>query len=262
MIILVGATLYPIYWMVVSATTHTSRLFVSSPDLLPNLSHLSGFHEALTGTPLLRWLINSAIISFGATTLSISVSWFAAYALSRYRFHGRGLFGLALFVTQFLPEVFLLVPLYGLFLTIGLLNRLEGLMIINAAFVVPVATWLLKAAIDTVPREIEEAARVDGAPRLAIQMGIVAPLVLPSIAAVAVIAFFHAWDEFVYALTFLSKGDLKPASVGIASFVGELTTPMDVMLSASVIYVLPTLLFAIFAQRYVVSGLVAGSVKG
>ena len=261
-IILVGATLYPIYWMVVSATTDTSRLFVSSPDLLPNLSHLSGFHEALTGTPLLRWLINSAIISFGATTLSISVSWFAAYALSRYRFHGRGLFGLALFVTQFLPEVFLLVPLYGLFLTIGLLNRLEGLMIINAAFVVPVATWLLKAAIDTVPREIEEAARVDGAPRLAIQMGIVAPLVLPSIAAVAVIAFFHAWDEFVYALTFLSKGDLKPASVGIASFVGELTTPMDVMLSASVIYVLPTLLFAIFAQRYVVSGLVAGSVKG
>lgn len=261
-ILLVGATLFPIYWMVVSATTDTSRLFVSSPDLLPNFAHLSGFYEALTGTPLLRWLINSAIIATGATSLSISVSWFAAYALSRYRFRGRGLFGLALFVTQFLPEVFLLVPLYGLFLTLGLLNRLEGLMIINAAFVVPVATWLLKAAIDTVPREIEEAARVDGAPRLAIQIGVVAPLVLPSIAAVAVIAFFHAWDEFVYALTFLSKGDLKPASVGIASFVGELTTPMDVMLSASVIYVLPTLLFAVFAQRYVVSGLVAGSVKG
>jgi multiple sugar transport system permease protein len=260
-VLLVGATIFPIYWMAVSATTDTSRLFVPVPDLLPNLTHLSAFRTALTETQLARWLVNSAIIAIGTTLLSVAVAWFAAYALSRYRFRGRGLFGLALFITQFLPEVFLLVPLYGIFLAAGLLNRLEGLMIINAAFVVPVATWLLKSAIDAVPREIEEAARVDGAPRLAIQIGVVAPLVLPSLAAVAVIAFFQAWDEFVFALTFLSKADLKPASVGIASFVGELTTPMDVMLSASLIYVLPTLLFAIFAQRYVVSGLVSGSVK-
>jgi multiple sugar transport system permease protein len=245
----------------VSATTDTSRLFVAVPDLLPNLTHLSAFRTALVETQLARWLVNSAIIAVGTTILSVSVAWFAAYALSRYRFRGRGVFGLALFITQFLPEVFLLVPLYGIFLTAGLLNRLEGLMIINTAFVVPVATWLLKSAIDAVPREIEEAARVDGAPRLAIQISVVAPLVLPSLAAVAVIAFFQAWDEFVFALTFLSKADLKPASVGIASFVGELTTPMDVMLAASLIYVLPTLLFAIFAQRYVVSGLASGSVK-
>ena len=261
-VLLACATIFPIYWMIVSATTDTSRMFVAVPDLLPNPGHLSGFRTALTETPLARWLVNSALIAAGTTTLSMAVAWFAAYALSRYRFRGRGLFGLALFVTQFLPEVFLLVPLYGMFLAAGLLNRLEGLMIVNAAFVVPVATWLLKTAIDSVPREIEEAARVDGAPRLAIQITVVAPLVLPSLAAVAVIAFFQAWDEFVFALTFLSKADLKPASVGIAAFVGELTTPMDVMLSASLIYVLPTLLFAILAQRYIISGLVAGAVKG
>lgn len=260
-IVLVGATAFPIYWMIVSATTDTSRLFRSRPDLLPNLAHLSALRTALTDTQLARWLVNSAVIALGTTVLSVTVAWFAAYALARYRFRGRGLFGLALFITQFLPEVFLLVPLYGIFLAAGLLNRLEGLMIVNAAFVVPVATWLLKSAIDTVPREIEEAARIDGAPRLAIQVGVVAPLVLPSLAAVAVIAFFQAWDEFVFALTFLSRADLRPASVGVATFVGELTTPMDVMLSASLIYVLPTLLFAIFAQRYVVSGLVSGSVK-
>jgi len=261
-VLLAGATIFPIYWMIVSATTDTSRMFLPFPDLLPNPGHLSGFSTALTATPLARWLLNSALIAAGATSLSVAVAWFAAYALSRYRFHGRGVFGLALFVTQFLPEVFLLVPLYGMFLAAGLLNRLEGLMIINAAFVVPVATWLLKTAIDAVPHEIEEAARVDGAPRLAIQLGVVAPLVLPSLAAVAVIAFFQAWDEFVFALTFLSKADLKPASVGIASFVGELTTPMDVMLSASLIYVLPTLVFAILAQRFIISGLVSGAVKG
>jgi len=260
-IVLVGATVFPIYWMAVSATTDTSRLFQPVPDLLPNLAHLSALRTALTETQLPRWLFNSALIAIGTTVLSVSVAWFAAYALSRYRFRGRGVFGLVLFITQFLPEVFLLVPLYGIFLAAGLLNRLEGLMVINAAFVVPVATWLLKSAIDTVPREIEEAARVDGAPRLAIQISVVAPLVLPSLAAVAVIAIFQAWDEFVFALTFLSRADLRPASVGIATFVGELTTPMDVMLSASLIYVLPTLLFAIFAQRYVVSGLVSGSVK-
>lgn len=261
-LIMVALTLFPIYWMLVTATTDTSRLFVNAPDLLPNLSHLTAFKAALGETSLLRWLLNSAIIAAGTTVLTVIAAWFAGYALSRYRFRGRGLFGLALFMTQFLPEVFLLVPIYGLFLTFGLLNRLEGLMIVNAAFVIPVGTWLLKTAIDAVPREIEEAARVDGAPRLAVQIGIVAPLVLPSLAAVAIIAFFHAWDEFVFALTFLSRPELRPASVGIASFVGELTTPLDVVMAASLIYVLPTLLFAAFAQRYLIGGLVAGSVKG
>jgi len=261
-VVMVGLTIFPIYWMLVTATTDTSRLFLDAPDLLPNFGHLAAFAAALNDTALLLWLLNSAIIAVGTTVLTIATAWFAAYALSRYRFRGRGAFGLALFATQFLPEVFLLVPIYGLFLTFGLLNRLEGLMIVNAAFVVPVATWLLKTAIDAVPREIEEAARVDGAPRLAIQISIVAPLVLPSLAAVSVIAFFHAWDEFVFALTFISKADLRPASVGIASFVGELTTPLDVIMAASLIYVLPTLIFAVFAQRYVIGGLVAGSVKG
>ena len=261
-VVLVGLTIFPLYWMFVTATTVTSRLFLNAPDLLPHLGNLSAIVTALGGTAILRWLLNSAIIAAGTTMLTVAVAWFAAYALSRYRFRGRGIFGLALFMTQFLPEAFLLVPLYGLFLTFGLLNRLEGLMIVNAAFVMPVGTWLLKTAIDAVPQEIEEAARVDGAPRLAIQIGIVAPLVLPSLAAVAVIAFFHAWDEFIFALTFLSNPQLRPASVGIASFVGELTTPLDVVMAASLVYVLPTLAFALFAQRFIVGGLVAGAVKG
>ena len=211
---------------------------------------------------MLLWLRNSAIVAVGTMVLSILLAILPAYALSRFRFHGKGVLGFVLFATQMLPEAMLVVPLYAIFAKLLLLDTLRGLILANAAFTVPVITWILKGAIDGVPLEIEEAARIDGCSRLDIVLGIVLPVVAPTLAAASVIAFFHGWNEYVFAQTLILSQELRTASVGLASFVGELSTPIHTVMAIGVMYTLPAVAFYLMVQRYVVAGMTAGSVKG
>lgn len=256
------ALLFPIYWMIVTSTTSSRDLVTFPPRIVPDISQFGVYADTLSQTEIVRWLTNSAFIAFGTCITSIVLAFFAAYALSRFRFKGKGIFGFTLFATQMLPEALLVVPFYALFIALGMLNNLAGLMIVNAAFVMPVVVWLLKGAIDSIPIEIEESARIDGASPLSIVTLVIAPLVAPSIAAGAIIAFFYGWDEFLLATTFITDESARPASVGLASFVGEYFIPVNQVMAASIIYTIPAIVFFVFVQRYVVSGLVAGSVKG
>jgi len=156
----------------------------------------------------------------------------------------------------------LVVPLYAIFGQLSLLNTLSGLILANAAFTLPVITWILKGAIDGVPIDIEEAARIDGCSRVGIVMTVVVPLIAPTLAAAAVISFFHGWNEYVFAQTLITEERLHTASVGLASFIGELSTPIDAVMAVAVIYTLPAVFFYLIVQRHVVSGMTAGSVKG
>ena len=261
-VVLVVFAFFPLYWMLNTAVLPTSAMFVKEPRLFPKFGELGDHANMLTTLPLVRWLSNSLVIAVGTTFLSILIALFAAYALSRYKFRGKGVLGFVLFATQMLPEALLLVPLYVLFLSLGLLDNLTGLVLVDVIFVMPIVVWILKGAIDSVPIEIEEAARVDGSSRLTIQMSIVWPLILPSIAASAVLAFFYAWNEYLVANTFILSDANRPASVGLASLIGELTTPLDTVMSGALIYTLPALVFFLLVQRHIVSGLTAGSVKG
>ncbi|WP_113261272.1 carbohydrate ABC transporter permease [Agrobacterium cavarae] len=259
---MLGFAAFPIYWMFVTSTTPSSELFASSPRLLPDWSQLGTYVDVFNTIPVATWLKNSCLVAAGTTVLSILLAVLPAYALSRFRFAGLALLGFALFATQMLPEAMLVVPLYSIFGDLGMLNSITGLILANTAFVVPVITWIIKGAIDGIPLEIEEAARVDGCSRLDIVLGIVIPLIAPTLAAAAVISFFHGWNEYVFAQTLVSSEALRTASVGLASFVGELSTPIHSVMAVGVIYTLPAIVFYLFAQRYVVSGMTAGSVKG
>ncbi|OLP56271.1 sugar ABC transporter [Rhizobium rhizosphaerae] len=261
-LLMLGFAAFPIYWMFVTSMTPSSELFASSPRLLPAWSQLSIYAEIFNTIPVATWLKNSFLVAAGTTVLSILLAVFPAYALSRFRFAGLAVLGFALFATQMLPEAMLVVPLYSIFGDLNLLNTIPGLVLANTAFVVPVITWIIKGAIDSIPFEIEEAARVDGCSRLDIVLGIVIPLVAPTLAAAAVISFFHGWNEYVFAQTLVSSENLRTASVGLASFVGELSTPIHSVMAVGVIYTLPAIIFYLFAQRYVVAGMTAGSVKG
>lgn len=261
-LLFVGIALFPLYWMVNTSVLPTLARFQRVPRLIPQLDTLGGYSNLLASLPIVSWLSNSLVISVGTTVLSLLIALFAAYALSRYRFRGKGALGFILFATQMLPEAMLLVPLYILFLGLGLLDNLAGLVLVDVTFVMPIVVWLLKGAIDSVPLEIEEAARVDGCSRLTIQTSIVWPLILPSIAASSVLAFFYAWNEYLIANTFILSKTYQPASVGLASLIGELTTPLDTVMSAALVYTLPALVFFLLVQRHIVSGLTAGSVKG
>jgi multiple sugar transport system permease protein len=259
---LLGVAVFPIYWMFVTSLTTSAELFAATPQFLPSLSELHVYKDVFNTIPVATWLKNSIIVAAGTTVLSILLAILPAYALSRFKFAGLALLGFILFATQMLPEAMLVVPLYAIFGDLGLLNTLTGLILANTAFTVPVITWILKGAIDAVPIEVEEAARMEGCSKLDVVLLIVVPLIGPTLAAASVIAFFNGWNEYVFAQTLISSESLRTASVGLASFVGELSTPVHSVMAVGFIYTLPAVLFYLLVQRYVVAGMTAGSVKG
>lgn len=257
-----GIAVFPFYWMVVTATSSDAALFGGGVQFFPDLTRLGVFGDVVGNSAVLLWLRNSAIIAAGTTTVTLLLAIPMAYGLSRFRFRGKALVGISLLITQMLPEALLVVPLFAIFSRFGLLDSFAGLILANTAFALPIVTWVLKNSIDTVPIDIEEAARVDGASRMGILFRIIVPVTAPTMAATAVIAFFHGWNEYIFALTFLTDVNLRPASVGLAGFVGEITTPIQTVMTVGVLYTLPAVALYLILQKYIVGGMAAGSVKG
>lgn len=257
-----GLAVFPFYWMVVTATSSDTALYGGGVQAFPDVTQLGVFGEVLSNSSVLLWLRNSAIIASGTTICTLLLAIPMAYGLSRFRFRGKAVVGISLLITQMLPEALLVVPLFAIFSRLGLLDSFAGLVLANTAFALPIVTWVLKNAIDTVPGDIEEAARVDGASRMGILFRIIVPVTAPTMAATAVISFFHGWNEYIFALTFLTDVGLKPASVGLAGFVGEITTPIQTVMTVGVLYTLPAVALYLILQKYIVGGMAAGSVKG
>jgi multiple sugar transport system permease protein len=254
---------FPLFWILNTALTPTGSLYNGTQPLIPDLSRSSHlFAIVTTNTIFLRWMGNSAIVASGTTVLSLLMATLAAYALSRYKFIGKGVMGFGFFATQMLPEALLVVPLYSLFAALGLLNQLYGLVFVNTAFAMPVAMFILKSAMDDIPYEMEESARVDGCGPLGILQMMVVPLIAPSLAAAAVVTFFAGWNEYLFATTFITDRQKWTASTGLASFIGEFLTPLDTVFSAAFVFAIPAVIFFVLMQRRIVSGLTAGSVKG
>jgi multiple sugar transport system permease protein len=259
---LVAVAGFPVYWMLTTALANDATLFSGRQTPWPQIEQLPKVIGEIGDVPILQWLRNSTFIATGTTLISLLLGTVAGYALSRFTFRGRGLVSSAMFATQVVPEALILVPLYGLFISLGLLNSLWGLVIANAGFALPVATFIVKSAVDAVPYEIEEAALVDGTPRFTVLTMIVCPLILPSIAAAGVITFFSGWNEYLFAATFILDQEQWPASVGLASFIGQYETPLPVVMAAALLFSIPAIIFFLVVQRKIVSGLTAGAVKG
>lgn len=253
---------FPVYWMATTALSLNSELYGSGQAIWPQAQNFVELWRELGQVPIGLWLFNTLLIAAGGTVLSLTLGSLAGYALSRFRFHGRGLVGFLLFMTQVVPEALILVPLYAMFITFGLLNSLTGLVLANVGFSLPVACFVLKGAMDAVPYEIEESAIIDNCPRLSVLTMIILPLIMPSIAAAAVVAFFAGWNEFLFASTFLMDRGNWPASVGLASFVGQYETPMSAVMGAALVFSIPAIVFFLLIQRKIVAGLTAGAVKG
>jgi multiple sugar transport system permease protein len=247
-VVLVVLAGFPVYWMASTALSTNAELFGTGQVRWPQLQNLPTLLAELGKVPIGHWLLNSGVIAAGTTVVSLVLGSLMGYALSRFRFHGRGIVGFFLFMTQVLPEALIVVPLYAMFITLGLLNNLGGLVLANAGFSLPVAAFILKSAMDAIPYEIEESAIIDNCPRF--------------VAAAAVIAFFAGWNEFLFATTFLLDRSLWPASVGLASFIGQYETPLSTVMGAALVFSLPAIVFFLIIQRKIVAGLTAGAVKG
>ena len=255
-------TFFPIYWMIVCTIQPNQYTLRFPPALIPQAVTFSQFIQIFANHPLGVWLRNSFVIALLTMLICMIFSVMGAYALSGLRWRGRNLFGLFLLVTQMLPEMLVLIPIYSIYRNLALLNNLNSLAVIDAAFILPICVWILKGVFDTVPSEILDAALVDGCTELSVIWRIVLPLTVPGLVAVAVVAFFFAWNEYLYASILLGKAELMPASVGLSTLKEIGRTPIEQYMAAGLIFSILPILFYLIMQRYIVSGLTAGAVKG
>jgi multiple sugar transport system permease protein len=253
---------FPSYWLVVTSLQEEKYQLVYPPYLTPQLFNWRSYLSLFEATPMVLWLRNSIMVSLGVTVLALILSVLGAYALSGFRFRGRGLFVFFLLVTQMMPQALLVTPMFILFRQMGLIDTLQGLVVVDTAFVVPVTVWIMKGFFDSIPREIEEAALIDGCSRMSVLFRILLPLSLPAVVAVCVVAFFEGWNEYLFAVTFVSSSDNWVATMGLASFIGELATPLELVMAAAAIFSVAPVVFYLLMQRYIISGLTGGAVKG
>ncbi len=256
-----GIVFFPYYWMIVSSLESAS-LFEWPPSLVPSSVTLEAYVRIFTERDVFTWFKNTAFVASSTSVFCTLIAINGGYALSRFRTRATTGFSIFILFSQLLPATLIVVPLYVIFRQTGLYNSLIGLAIADAAFVLPLATWLMKGFFDRIPVEVEEQAMVDGCTRIGAFYRIVLPLALPGLVVVVAMSFITGWDEFFLARTLISSQSNWVFSVGLTSFETQYAIAWDEMMAAAVVFALPAVLFFLFVQRYLVSGLTSGAVKG
>lgn len=261
LVVMAAMVALPFYWMVKTSFETGRGLFSYPPHLIPQQLSLEGYRTVATGTPIALWLWNSFVVSAGSTLMALVAGVSGAYGLSRFRYRGKGALALVILTTQMMPPLVLIIPIYTIFIQLGLTDTLFGLMLGNFAFSLPVVIWMMKSIFDSIPFEIEEAARVDGASWPYILAFVTLPIALPGLVATGIFTFLNGWDEFMFARTIVTSVDKWVGTVGLASFIGSYVTPWDQILSAATIFSFPPVVLFLLVQRYFIAGLGAGAVK-
>ena len=253
--------IFPFYWLFNTSLQPLKNLFSYPPIFLPKSNIIVTYIGYIRESHILIWLRNSFLISAVATFFSTLVAIPAAYSISRFRYKGRASMIFLILLTQMLPFVLLIIPIYLLFAELHLNNTLYALMIIYTAITVPIGIWFLKGFFDAIPKDLEEAAIIDGCTRFGALIKIIVPLSVPGVLATATWSFIVAWDEFLFAYTLIDSEKLWPVSVGLAGYIGQYSTPWNQIMAGAVLGTLPVVVMFMFFQKYLVSGLTAGSVK-
>jgi arabinogalactan oligomer / maltooligosaccharide transport system permease protein len=254
-------TLYPVA-LVIKKSVEPGQQFALSPSPVPDQVTTQHFRDVVKHPRFFRYALNSAALALGTTVVGVFLSCTAAYALSRFRFPGRRAGLGAFLVVQMFPSTLLLIPLYVLLNKLGLLNSLVGLVLVYATTAIPFCVWTLKGYFDTLPRELEEAARIDGASAWGVFFRVVLPLSRPAIAVTALFSFMTAWNEFILAGTFMTDERSYTLPVLLHNYIGEHHAEWGHFAAGAILTSLPVMALFYLLQRYLVGGLTAGAVKG
>jgi len=260
--------LLPIYWMANTSFKLQPEIFRVPPTLAPFGGTLTNYRAIMGGNlahsiALPTYMKNSMIVALLTVAVTLLLATPAAYAFSRVPFRGKRLVIYGVLVSQMLPVVLILIPLYRTFLGLHLLSTYAGLVIPYLMFSLPFSMWMLKGYFDTIPRELDEAAKVDGCTKLQAMLRVVLPNLRAGLAATAIVTFIMAWDEFIISLTIMDKDQMRTLPVGLLqSFVGEFTIKWGEMMAASVATSIPVIVLFIFLSKYLIGGLISGAIKG
>jgi arabinogalactan oligomer/maltooligosaccharide transport system permease protein len=276
LVVMTLATIYPILWVIAIAFSGQQSLIIANlpadPTFLDRLRAIfpwpadfsfSNFVSVMTEQPFARWVLNSAVVAAATTVLGVALACSAGYAFSRFRFPGRRVGLMSFLVSQMFPGTLMLIPLYIIIVQwLGLGSQWIGLILVYATTAIPFCVWMLKGYFDTIPRELEESALIDGASQGKIFFKIILPLAKPAVAVTALFSFMTGWNEFIVAATFMDQEIMYTAPVGLRFFVGGYSQQWGYFSAGAIIVAIPVVLLFMFLQRYLVSGLTAGAVKG
>lgn len=253
--------LFPLYWMFVTAVRPGNELLSYPPRFLPTDGSFDAFRRVLQETRIFRWFFNSTVVTVLTIVVAVPVSSLAGYAMSRFRYAGVNETGYLLLVARMLPGSLLIIPLYVIFSRLGLVNNYLALVIANTTFVVPFGAWMMKGFFDSIPRDLEDAAMIDGASAFGALVRVVVPLSLPGLAATTIYCAILTWGEFVFAATLVS-GELRwTGPIGIASFNQQYQVQWNDIMAASLLFIVPVVALFAFLERFLVQGIAAGGVK-
>jgi multiple sugar transport system permease protein len=262
-LITVSLVLFPIYWMLVTSVLPSSIVLSRNPPLIPPLERLSfdAYIEVFRRRPVFMWLANSTIVAVASTLASLVIASLAGYSLSRFPTRAQRVAGATLLLTKMLPGSLIVIPFFVMFTTAHLIDTRAALVLANISVGVPFATWMMKGFFDTLPRELEQAAVIDGCTPLQALWYVIIPLARPGLAACAIYLAIVAWSEFVFARTLVTKSDLWTVTVGLQSFVGEYLVDWPALMAAGVVSLAPMLVLFLLLEPFLVSGLTSGAVK-
>lgn len=251
---------FPFAWMLLTSLRPAAEMF-DLRQILPSALTFDSYGRLFASSSFGRFLINSLLVATVAMVASVVLSCLTGYAFSRFEFRGKRVLMVLVIAVHLFPFVILITPLYLFFSELRLLNTYQGLIIAYVAITLPFATYLMMGYFETVPKGLDEAARIDGCSTVAVLFRVVFPVAWPGVATVAINTFIVAWEEYLFAKVLMTDETLKTVQVGLSNFFGEFTTQWDLVMCASVVASVPTIVLFAIAQRRLVSGLAVGGVK-
>jgi N,N'-diacetylchitobiose transport system permease protein len=254
---------FPVYWMVTTAFKPNDQINSYTPTWFPTHLTLQHFRDAMSHPYFWTDVKNSVIVVLATVVIALALSFFAALALAKYRFSGRKLFIVVVIGIQMLPQAGLVIPLYVVLGRYHLVNSLAGLILVYLTFSLPFCVWTLRGFLIGIPKELEEAAMVDGSTRLGAFVRILLPLVAPGLVATSVFAFVTSWNEYIFATTILRSQSNQTITVWLANLLGgNRAVDWGAVMAASTLISIPVVIFFLFVQRRIAFGLTAGAVRG
>jgi N,N'-diacetylchitobiose transport system permease protein len=254
--------IFPVYWMVATAFKPGQKVLSYTPEWFPLPATLSNFSEAINRPHFWDAVRNSVIVVSAVVALSLVLAFLAALALAKFRFYGRKAFIVVILGVQMVPLTALIIPLYILMSRVDQVDKLSGVVVMYLTFVLPFTVWTLRGFLLGVPRELEEAAMVDGATRFGAFVRILLPLVGPGLVATSIFAFIQAWNEFIIAYVFLQDAEKQTLMVWLASFTSLKGVEWGPLMAGATLTSIPVVVFFLLIQRRIAFGLTAGAVRG
>lgn len=262
LLISVLITVFPVFWILMSSFKSATEINLTPPRWFPTSFNLSSYKNVLTERSFGLYFKNSAIVSIGTTFLTMVLATTAGYGFSRFNFKGRKTIFIVVLMTTMFPAVLLIIPYFLMMRKLGLLNTHFAYIWSYTTFSLPFSIWMMKGYFESVPHEIDEAGLVDGCNWFSTFWRLCMPIAAPGMAATAIYSFLLAWNHYLFALALTTRPDKYLIPVGIASLVGEYWTDWSSLMAASMLSIIPVVIFNIFLERHLVKGMTAGAVKG